>query len=66
MFDNGGVYVELEGCDVDFEACPTRITVRIPKNVMETILNNKDKIKDRLNTEDWNETQEPQEWKKSE
>ena len=58
MFDSGGVYVELEGYDVDFEVYPGRITVRIPKNVMETILANSDKIRERLNSSNELESEE--------
>jgi hypothetical protein len=61
-----GVYLELEGFDIDYEACPGKITVRIPKKVMEVLLEKSEEILTRLNAEDWNETQEPQEWKKSE
>lgn len=61
------VYLRLDGSDVEFEAWPNSITVRIPKHVVEAILNNADEIRERFKNDDnWNEIQEPEGWKKSE
>lgn len=62
--ENKAIHLQLT--NISFEASPDTIVVRIPKDVMLAILNNADEIRSRLNSEDWNETQEPTEWKKSE
>lgn len=64
--ENEGVYLELNGTDLEFEILPNRITSRIPKSVMLAILDNAEEIRIRLSSEDWNEIQDPHEWKKSE
>ncbi len=51
---DSAIYVELSGPEVEYEAYPQQITVRIPKNVVEAILDNADKIRSRLNNKlDW-------------
>ena len=63
---DGSVYLELNGPDLEYEASPGQIVVHIPRNVIEAILNHSEEIKERFKAEDWNLTQEPTEWKKSE
>jgi hypothetical protein len=64
--EDQSIYLRLDGADVQFEAYPNSINIRIPKDVMLAILDKSDEIHERFKAEDWNEVQEPQEWKKGE
>ena len=63
---DGSVYLELNGVDLEYKVYPGQITVHIPRDVIEAILNHSEQIKERFKAEDWNEVQEPTEWKKGE
>jgi hypothetical protein len=47
-FEDEGFYLQLDGDNLEFEVFPKMITVRIPNEVIEAILNNSDKIKEEI------------------
>jgi len=64
--ENNSVYLELGGPELEYSCSPGELTVRIPRNVIEAILNNSAEIRERFDSGDWNFTEVPQEWKKKE
>lgn len=49
-FDGGGLYLSLEGSDIEYEVVPNRVVVRIPRYIVEEILNNSEKVRSSLNS----------------
>lgn len=46
--EDEAIHLRLDGPNVEFEAWPNGITVRIPKNIIESILDNADVIRERF------------------
>lgn len=49
ILDHEGLYLELEGSDIDYEVSPGYISVRIPNEILKQILLNSKKIEEFIN-----------------
>jgi hypothetical protein len=54
VFDSDGLHLRLSGSDLEFQAWPSQVTLRIPNEVLKAILDESEKIREFLERENEN------------